>query len=131
MVTEILVRVLRDLNIDGRHFSIEDIRAFESEEHPEATPDAVSMVYIVTSALSQQEAQINSRAKEMRERLPDANIVAVLLPQLLEVSQPIAVSGDIDRVASSFEEAAQFAITTVPVLSPTKTALKRSSKTAA
>ena len=131
MVTEILVRVLRDLNIDGRHFSIEDIRAFESEEHPEATPDAVSMVYIVTSALSQQEAKINSRAKEMRERLPDANIVAVLLPQLLEVSQPIAVSGDIDRVASSFEEAAQFAITTVPVLSPTKTALKRSSKTAA
>ncbi|MBE1160744.1 AI-2E family transporter [Dyella acidiphila] len=131
MVTEILVRVLRDLNIDGRHFSLDDIRAFESEVHPEATPDAVSMIYIVSSVGSREEEQINNTAKEMRQRLPEANIVVVLLPQLLEVPQPLNASACVDRVANSFEEAAQFAIATVPVLTPTKPAPKRASKTPA
>jgi predicted PurR-regulated permease PerM len=131
LVTEILVRVLRDLNIDARHFSIEDIRAFESEAHPEATPDAVSMVFIVGSAPSKEEQQINARAKDMRHRLPGANIVAVLMPQLLEAPPTITLGACVDRVATSFEEAAQFAIATVPVLSPTKAALKRNSKSVA
>ncbi|GLQ51972.1 AI-2E family transporter [Dyella flava] len=131
LVTEILVRVLRDLNIDARHFTIEDIKAFESEKHPEATPDAVSMVYIVGSTPAKEEEQINAMAKDMRRRLPNANIVAVLLPQLLETPEPITTGPCIDRVANSFEEAAQFAISTVPVLSPTRTELKRSSKSVA
>jgi predicted PurR-regulated permease PerM len=131
MVTEILVRVLRDLNIDGRHFTMDDIRAFESEEHPEATPDAVSMVYIVSGVPAKEEEQINAMARDMRHRMPDANIVAVLLPQLLEAPQPITVGGCVDRVANSFEEAAQFAIATVPVLAVTKEEPKRRSKTVA
>ncbi|GGA02202.1 AI-2E family transporter [Dyella caseinilytica] len=124
MVTEILVRVLRDLNIDGRHFSMDDIKAFESEAHPEATPDAVSMVYVVSSAAGKEEEQINATANDMRHRLPEATIVAVMLPQLLEAPEQITVGGSIDRVANSFEEAAQFAIATVPVLSSTKVETK-------
>ena len=131
LVTEILVRVLRDLNIDGRHFSVEDIKAFESEEHPEATPDAVAMVYIVSGAPAREEEQINSVAREMRHRFPEVCIVAVLLPELLEAPQPITVGACVDRVANSFEEAAQFAIATVPVLSETKAEPKRSAKSTA
>jgi hypothetical protein len=130
LVTEILVRVLRDLNIDGRHFSMEDIKAFESEAHPEATPDAVSMVYIVSSAAGKEEEQINATAKDMRHRLPQANIVAVLLPRLLEAPEQITMGGCIDRVANSFEEAAQFAIATVPVLAATKKESKESKSVA-
>jgi hypothetical protein len=128
LVTEILVRVLRDLNIDGRHFSFEDIKAFESEEHPEATPDAVAMVYIVSGAPAREEEQINTMAREMRHRLPEVCIVAVLLPELLEAPSPITVGACVDRVANSFEEAAQFAIATVPVFSETKAEAKRSAK---
>lgn len=120
LVTEILVRVLRDLNIDGRHFSIEDIKAFESEVHPEATPDAVAMVYIVSGAPAREEEQIDAIARDMRQRLPEVSIVAVLLPDLLEVPHPIPVGACVDRVANSFEEAAQFAIALVPVSPATK-----------
>jgi hypothetical protein len=131
LVTEILVRVLRDLNIDGRHFTLEDIKAFEAEEHPEATPDAVSMVYIVSGESSKEAEQINATAKDMRHRVPDATIVTLLLPQLLETSPPITVGACVDRVANSFEEAAQFAIATVPVVAVTKDEPKRASKSIA
>jgi predicted PurR-regulated permease PerM len=131
LVTEILVRVLRDLNIDGRHFTIEDIRAFESEPHPEATPDAVSMVYIVSAVPEKEEEQINAMAKDMRHRFPEASVVAVLLPQLLEAPPSITVAGCVDRVANSFEEAAQMAINTMPVASATKVESKRGSKSVA
>jgi predicted PurR-regulated permease PerM len=131
LVTEILVRVLRDLNIDARHFTMDDIRAFESEEHPEATPGAVSMIYIVSGVPAKEEEQINAMAKDMRQRIPEANIVAVLLPQLLDAPQPITVGGCVDRVANSFEEAAQFGITTVTVLSATGAEPKRRAKTVA
>jgi predicted PurR-regulated permease PerM len=131
LVTEILVRVLRDLNIDGRHFSMADIEAFESEAHPDATPGAISMVYIVSGAPAKEEEEINIVAKDMRCRLPDANIVAVLLPQLLEEPPSISVGAYVDRVVNSFEEAAQFAIAAVPVPAATKTASKGASKSVA
>lgn len=131
MVTEILVRVLRDLNIDARHFTMDDIQAFESEEHPEATPDAVSMIYIVSGVPAREEEQINAMGREMRQRMPDACIVALLLPQLLEAPQPITVGGCVDRVANSFEEAAQVAIATVPVTVAAKTESRRKRKSVA
>jgi hypothetical protein len=70
-------------------------------------------------------------AKEMRHRMPDAHIVAVLLPQLLEAPQPITVGGCVDRVANSFEEAAQFAIATVPAPAETKKESRRRNKSVA
>ncbi|GAB2561567.1 AI-2E family transporter [Dyella jejuensis] len=119
LATELLVRVLRDLSIDSRHFSMDDIRAFTLEAHPEATRDAVSMVYLVSASPARQEQQINEVAQDLRQRLPDACIVAVLLPQWLEVAQPMAAGPCVDHVAKSFEEAAQLAIATVPVPSAT------------
>jgi predicted PurR-regulated permease PerM len=114
LVTEIMVRILRDLDIDARHFTLQDIEAFASEPHPEATPDAVAMIYIVSGGPAKEEERIQAMAKEMRQRMSGVSIIAVLLPQLLETPHPISVGGCVDRVANSFEEAAQFAITTMP-----------------
>ncbi|GLQ98949.1 ABC transporter permease [Dyella mobilis] len=130
-VTEILVRVLRDLNVDARHFTLDDIKAFESEEHPEATPDAVSMICIVSGAPAEEEAQINAMAKELRHRIQGVCIVAVLLPDLLEAPRQITVGACVDRVANSFEEAAQIAIATVPAPSAGKRTPKRGKPAAA
>lgn len=117
LATEILVRVLRDLGIDGRHLTIEDIEAFEAEPPPEATPNGVSMVYIVSSAPAQNRERGDALATEMRRRFPAACIIAVLLPELLAASEPATIGSDVNQVAASFEEAAQHAIARFPARS--------------
>jgi predicted PurR-regulated permease PerM len=114
LVTEILVRILRDLGIDGRHVTIEDIDAFQADPPPEATPNSVSMVYIVSAAPVSDRDRCDSMATEMRRRFPEACIIAVLLPQLLTAPESVAVSPDVNQLANSFEEAAQHAIARFP-----------------
>jgi hypothetical protein len=118
LVTEIFVRILRDLSIDGRHATVEDIEAFQAEPPPEATPNSVSMVYIVSAAPARDRDHCDSMAAQMRRWFPEAGIIAVLLPQLLTVSQPVALSPDVNQVANSFEEAAQHAIARFPSAVP-------------
>ena len=115
LVTEIFVRILRDLSIDARHVTLEDIDAFQAEPPPEATPNSVSMIYIVSAAPARDRPdRCDSMAMEMRHRLPEACIIAVLLPQLLTASEPAELSADVDQSANSFEEAAQHAIARFP-----------------
>jgi hypothetical protein len=112
MATEILVRILRDLHVDARHVSMKDVEEYEAEHHPEATPHAVSMIHIVNASGIEDKGVIDTMAKEMRQRARFAHavIVAVLLPNLLEVQEDTGVSEYVDRTATSLEQAAQFTI---------------------
>lgn len=112
IATEILVRILRDLHIDARHVSIKDIEDFEGESHPEATPDAIAMIHIVNASGADGWESGDATAREMRKRkrLADATFVAVLLPNLLEVQELPKFGPHIDRIAQSFEQAAQYTI---------------------
>jgi hypothetical protein len=110
MATEILVRILRDLRVDARHVSMQDIEDFQAEDHPEATPDAVSMIHVVNAAGAEGWASGEVVAREIRKRFAEVVITAVLLPHLLETQEPAALGKDVDRVAQSFEQAAQFTI---------------------
>jgi hypothetical protein len=110
LITEILVRVLRELHVDARHVSLHDVEAFQQERPPEATPDAVWMVHVVVTDIANEWQAGNAVAMEVRRRLPEATIVAVLLPNLLEAPAQPDIGPHIDRVAKSFEEAAQYAI---------------------
>jgi len=114
LVTEILVRILRDLGIDARHLTMDDIEAFEAEPPPEATPNGVSMLYIVSAVPAGYRERGDSVAMEMRHRFPEACIIAVQLPELLATAEPVTVSPDVNQLASSFEEAAQHAIARFP-----------------
>jgi predicted PurR-regulated permease PerM len=114
LVTEILVRILRDLNIDGRHVTLEDIDAFQAEPPPEATPNSVSMIYVVSAAPAKERERCDSMATQMRQRFPEVCIIAVLLPELLTASEPVEVNSDVDQLVKSFEEAAQHAIARFP-----------------
>ena len=114
MGTEILTRILRDLHIDARHLSIEDFVTFRAEEHPELTPNAVSMLYIVSADPSKVE-EGDTLAQDMRRRFPGACIVAVLLPELLTPrEEPAAIRSNVNEVVGSLEEAAQQAIARFP-----------------
>jgi len=110
VATEILVRILRDLRIDARHVSMQDIEDFLAEDHPEATPNAVSMIHIVNAAGAGGWTSGEAVARELRKQFAGAVITAVLLPHLLETQEPTQLGADIDRVAQSFEQAAQFTI---------------------
>lgn len=110
VATEILVRILRDLRIDARHVSMQDVEDFQAEDHPEATPNAVSMIHIVNAAGAGGWVSGEAVAREIRKRFAEVVITAVLLPHLLETQEPSQLGADIDRVAQSFEQAAQFTI---------------------
>lgn len=113
--TEMLTRILRDLGIDARHLALEDFAIYESEPHPDATPDAVSMVYIVSADPAKERDRCAALATNMRQRFPQVHIVAVLLPELMAMPSDAAdANPDIDQVANSLEEAAQQAIARFP-----------------
>lgn len=112
MATEILVRILRELRVDARHVTMKDIEDFEAESHPEATLNAISMVHVVNASGVGAWESSDAVAGQMRkhEQFADVAIVAVLLPNLLEAQEPPELGQHIDRIARSFEQAAQYTI---------------------
>ena len=110
LLTEVLVRVLRELHIDARHVSLRDVEEFERENHPEATPNAVSLVHVVVGDVDSEWEQADAVTQELRQRFAHATIVVVILPNLLEEPVPPDTGAHIDLVARSFEEAAQYTL---------------------
>jgi len=110
LLTEVLVRVLRELHIDARHVSLRDVEEFERENHPEATPNAVSLVHVVVGDVASEWEQADAVTQELRQRFAHATIVVVILPNLLEEPVQPDKGAHIDLVARSFEEAAQYTL---------------------
>ncbi len=113
LATEILARILRDLNIDARHLSLEDFEALEADPPLEVSSDGVSMVYIVSASVKDRE-NVATVATEMRRRFAEACILAVLLPELLALPELTAPDPGVNQVVNSLEEAAQQAIARFP-----------------
>ena len=114
LATEILARILRDLNIDARHLSIQDFETLEADPPPEVTRDGVSMVYIVSASPTKEREGSAAVASEMRRRFPDACILAVFLPALLTLPENTPPDPGVNQVVTSLEEAAQQAIARFP-----------------
>lgn len=113
--TELLTRILRDLRIDARHLSVEDFAAFDAEPHPEATPNAVSMVYIVSTHPTKERESFDEAVALTRRGIPEACLVGVFFPEPLaatEVEPP--VNAELNEVVTSLEQAAQQAIARFP-----------------
>ena len=107
LATEILVRILRDLQIDARHVSIADV---EAAQPPGATPASVSMICIVSIAPGQEQERGALLAAQFRRQFPHACIAAVLLPEALPSPQRVPLSSDVDLTLGSFEEAVHHVI---------------------
>ena len=119
LATELLTRILRDLHVDARHVSIEDFAAFEAEPHPEATPNAVAMLYIVSAQLSDERQGMVDVAAQLRERMPGVRMAALLLPEPLSATDgPTTTEAHVDEVLNSFESAALQAINRIPESTP-------------
>lgn len=113
--TELLTRILRDLHIDARHLSVDDFSAFDDEPHPDATPNAVSMVYVVSTHPDAERGAYDDAVSMVRSRIPGACIVGVLFPEPLATAEtPLPVNAEVNEVVTSLEQAAQQAIARVP-----------------
>jgi len=79
LATELLVRILRDQKVDARHMSLEDLEAAA----PPNAAEAVSIVYVVSAFPSEERSLGDAAAEKLRQRFPNACIVAVFLPGML------------------------------------------------
>ena len=103
LAAEILVRLLRDQMTDARHFSFEDL---QGPIPPEARPDSISAVYLVSAFPNEQRQRAPQMVEEMRQRFPHACVVTVFLPGMLLQSGSAAGSvNTADRSATSLGEA--------------------------
>ncbi|WP_130619354.1 AI-2E family transporter [Dyella amyloliquefaciens] len=115
LATELLTRILRDLHVDARHLAVEDLAAFDAEPHPEATPDAVAMLYIVSAQPSDEQQDMAALAARLRERMPGVHFAALALPEPLTQGDGIVTAeASVDEVLHSFESAALHTISRIP-----------------
>jgi predicted PurR-regulated permease PerM len=101
---ELLVRALREQRLDARHVSMEDLNA--GSRPPDATPDAIAVVYLVSAFPSAQREHSEQAAARVRQNLPGAHVVSVFLPGVSIQPEPPRV-GNADYVVSSFVQAVQ------------------------
>jgi predicted PurR-regulated permease PerM len=108
LATELLVRILRDQKVDARHVSIDDMNA---PPPPDASPDIVSVVYLVSAFPSEERKRGESVAARIRERFPGVRLVTVFLPgMLLQASPAIDTVPTADKAATSFGHAVQICL---------------------
>jgi len=103
LATELLVRILRGLQIDARHLLLDDLQAGPPPQFPLASISAVCIVIATPNARREQGAEV---ASGIRAKLPHAYLLALQFPSVLAESVQPTLIDAVDRVAISFEDAA-------------------------
>jgi predicted PurR-regulated permease PerM len=106
LVTEILVRVLRNSHIDARHLSVADL---EGGPPPGATPGSVAMFFLISAFPAQELQQAIAVSAHIRGRYPATRLIGVVPTNLLADPDQASLAGSVELVAHSLEEALQLA----------------------
>ena len=101
LVTEILVRILRDREIDARHLSIEDL---QQGPPPGASSAGVAMLFVVAVDPALERERMTTLAAELRKRFGNAFVAGFLAGDGFDDAGQV-----MDVVARSFEEAVEHA----------------------
>jgi predicted PurR-regulated permease PerM len=105
IAAELLVRALREQGLDGRHVSMEDLAV--GARPPDANPAAIAVVYVVSAYPSEAREHCETTISRLREHLPKARVVSVLLPGMSIQPELSPNVGNADRTVGSFVEAVQ------------------------
>jgi predicted PurR-regulated permease PerM len=111
LVTELLVRVLRERDLDARHLSVDDL---SGSPPPGAVAESVAMVFLVTMSPADEWPRATGVAAALHQRFQGAVFVGVMPVDPLPGSEPRDVHASVDLVVHSFEEAAQEAVSRIP-----------------
>ena len=112
LATEIMVRIMREQKIDARSMAFEDL---DAELPPEAIPELVSIVCIVSADPFHEQDIMDRAITRMRAELPHCKQFAVLLPSPFENTDLRTINvAKADHVSRSFDDALQTCLRAVP-----------------
>jgi predicted PurR-regulated permease PerM len=103
LATKLLVRILGDLQVEAREMRVAELQALDAATMAERAVCAVCLISIGPSP--EREAGLVLAAK-LRAAVPDAYIIAVLLPGWMERSEEPVLAEGVDQHARSFQDAA-------------------------
>ena len=107
LAAELLVRALREQELDARHISIEDL---DTGPPPGVNLLSVAIVYLVSAFRSAQSANVGPLCDRVRRSFPGAFVVTVLPAPLSAHTTSTADSGKADYTVNSLVEATQIGI---------------------
>jgi predicted PurR-regulated permease PerM len=108
LCTELLVRVLRDLDIDARHISVADLDAPPPDN---AVRGSVALVFIVSDLRLEGDRERRTVvAMRVRQAFTAAALAGVVPKRQLSDAERDALLTGLDLLAQSFETAAQLAL---------------------
>lgn len=116
IAAELLVRALRERGLDARHVSVADLAA--ESMPPSADPAAIAIAYVVSAFPNAQRERSGQAIDRVRQHLPTARVVSVLLPGISIQEEVGAWTGHHDHAVSSFVEAASYASRQPPTVQP-------------
>jgi len=113
LAAEILVRILRKQNVDGRHVTLGEMG---DAPPPDVNPGIVAMFCLVSIEPAKEQAQIESALIQMQQRLPHVKQLVLQIASPFEQLQlqDNAMAGA-HEVVYSFEEAVQSCLRTLHV----------------
>src|SRR5450755_4293663 len=102
LATELLVRLLHSERIDARHFSPAEI---DAGLPPGADPDGVAIAFLVSAFPSPERKRDGSINQQLRELLPEANLIRVFCPGVTAPSESGSSTGNPESTVSSLLQA--------------------------
>jgi predicted PurR-regulated permease PerM len=107
LATELLVRILRDQDIDARHVSIDELQ----RPPPPGALTSIALVYLVSAFPSEERERGETVAQMVRQHLPGACLVTVFLPGILLQPGPATDTlPSADKAAGSFGHAVEICL---------------------
>lgn len=103
LATELLVRILRNMQIDARHLTLADL---DGPRSPDVNEQCIATICIVSIDPGRERDAVIAVAKQVRTRLPKVSVVALLMRDLLDGSDDLPIGDTIDRVVDSLQSAA-------------------------
>jgi|HubBroStandDraft_1064217.scaffolds.fasta_scaffold00400_10 predicted PurR-regulated permease PerM len=105
IAAELLVRALREQNLDARHVLMEDLDA--GRRPPDANPASVGIVYLVSAFPDTERDKLENANNRIRQYFQDTRVVPVLLPGILMPADLSSHTAAAENAVSSFVAAVQ------------------------
>jgi predicted PurR-regulated permease PerM len=107
LATELLVRLLRSERIDARHFSTAEI---EAGLPPGADPEGVAIAFLMSAFPSTERERADSISRKLHDLLPQANLIRVFCPGVIDPPEPRNPTGYPGPTASSLGQAIEICV---------------------
>ena len=105
IAAELLVRALREQELDARHVSMDDLDA--QSRPPGADPAAIAIAYVVSAFPSAERERSERTNDRLRQHLPNARVVSVFLPGISLQKELSPYVGNADHAVGSFVDAVE------------------------